>query len=88
MIPCDGSCECSETGFCVSACLSQNDCSCGESCHGGKCRVKCDINNECAKVFKQAIQFFSQTLDSVLKNWFDLKMKLLFRATHVTEAYA
>lgn len=51
MIPCDGTCECAETGFCVNTCQSQEDCSCGESCHEGRCRVKCDINNECAKVF-------------------------------------
>lgn len=50
MIPCDGSCECDEIGFCTTSCHHQNDCSCGEACHSGKCRIKCDINNACPKV--------------------------------------
>lgn len=50
MIPCDGFCECEETDYCVNNCKFQDQCSCGEQCHEGKCRVKCDINNECSKV--------------------------------------
>lgn len=50
MIPCDGACECDEVGFCTKSCHGQDQCSCGEVCHSGKCRVKCDVNNYCPKV--------------------------------------
>lgn len=50
MIPCDHTCECDDIGFCSTNCNSQNQCTCGEVCHSGKCRVKCDSNNVCPKV--------------------------------------
>lgn len=50
MIPCDGTCECDEIGFCTKSCYSQDQCSCGEVCHSEKCRIKCDVNNYCPKV--------------------------------------
>ncbi|XP_026669631.1 neurogenic locus notch homolog protein 1-like, partial [Ceratina calcarata] len=49
MIPCDGTCECDEIGFCTKSCSSQDECSCGELCQLGKCRIKCDVNNYCPK---------------------------------------
>lgn len=46
---CDGSCECDEAGFCIKQCVTESDCSCGESCSSGKCRTKCTATNMCAK---------------------------------------
>lgn len=58
MIPCDGLCECDEIGFCTTSCHNQNDCSCGEICHSGKCRIKCDINNACPKVSSENFKVY------------------------------
>lgn len=92
MIPCDGSCECDEIGFCTTSCHRENDCSCGEVCHSGKCRIKCDINNACPKVnYKKNLWnylfFFLINTDIEM---FNLKIARLIkcRVTYAMEVYA
>ena len=50
MMLCDSTCECDEIGYCIKSCQSNDDCSCGEMCYNGKCRLKCDYKNKCAEV--------------------------------------
>lgn len=75
MIPCDGACECDEVGFCTKSCHGQDQCSCGEVCHSGKCRVKCDVNNYCPKVVPlfPSFQELRETERSCCNNFFTLR---------------
>lgn len=46
-IQCDGFCPCDESGYCISLCENNSDCSCGEKCYNGGCRSLCSNRNKC-----------------------------------------
>lgn len=46
-IYCDGFCPCDDSGYCISLCEVNSDCSCGEKCINGGCRSVCSARNRC-----------------------------------------
>uniref|UniRef100_A0A182M1U8 EGF-like domain-containing protein n=1 Tax=Anopheles culicifacies TaxID=139723 RepID=A0A182M1U8_9DIPT len=43
---CNAQCTCDEDGmYCVKSCRQAKDCGCGQTCHRGKCRTKCNPGN-------------------------------------------
>lgn len=44
---CDGFCPCDDSGYCISLCDSDTDCSCSEKCFNGGCRSVCSVRNKC-----------------------------------------
>lgn len=48
-VRCNANCQCDAAGYCIKSCSSDAQCSCGERCDSGECKMQCKSNNKCPK---------------------------------------